>query len=155
MNAIVVYDSKFGNTERLALVIAGALGGAKSVRVDPGVPVDLRGVDLLVIGAPTQAWNATPAIHTFLKDIPAQQLRDLPVACFDTRFDKPRWLTGSAAQRIAGKLRAAGAAFVVPPESFFVVASEGPLKTGEIERAIGWGQMIREHVEKPVAAVQR
>lgn len=155
MNAVIVYDSKFGNTERIALAIAGALGGAKAIRIDSSAPFELRGVDLLVVGSPTQGWNATPALQTFLKNIPAQQLRDLPVACFDTRFDKPRWLTGSAAQRIASKLRAAGATFIVPPESYFVIASEGPLKVGEIERAIAWGKTIRERAEKRVGAVNR
>lgn len=152
MNALVIYDSKFGNTERIARAVAGALEDARAIRVDQCAPFELEGVDLLVIGSPTQGWRATPAIQTFLREIAMRPLRDLPVACFDTRFDKPRWLTGSAAHMIAKRLREGEARLVVPPECFFVAASEGPLEDGEIERATAWAKDIRARVETPVAA---
>jgi flavodoxin len=155
MNALVVYDSKFGNTERLALAIAGALDGAQAVRVDHRKPLDLDGVDLLVIGSPTQGWRSTTAIQEFLKELAMQPIHDLPVACFDTRFDKPRWMTGSAAHTIAKKLRQAEATLVVPPECFFVTASEGPLEDGEIERATAWAQTIQAYAGKHALAARR
>ncbi|HEX2369420.1 MAG TPA: hypothetical protein VHM94_09330 [Acidimicrobiia bacterium] len=60
-------------------------------------------------------------------------------ACFDTRFDMARLLTGSAAKTMARKLRHLGYEIVVEPESFFVDDTEGPLKEGELERAQLWG----------------
>lgn len=152
MNAVIVYDSKFGNTERIARAIASALHG-RALRVDQCEPFELDGVDLLVIGSPTQAWRPTPAIQEFLREIAMRPLRDLPVACFDTRFDKPRWLTGSAAHMIARKLREGDARLVLPPECFFVTESEGPLEDGEIERATAWAQDIRARVA-PLATVR-
>src|SRR5262249_20859925 len=50
MNALVVYDSQFGNTERIARAVAEALGTpgqARAARIDPAYPVELQGVDLL------------------------------------------------------------------------------------------------------------
>ncbi len=46
MNTMVVYDSQYGNTERIAQIIADALpafGQAQAVRVDPARPVSLQG----------------------------------------------------------------------------------------------------------------
>ena len=52
MNTLVVYDSQFGNTERIAQAIAGTLrsfGQAQAVRVDPAHPVEFQGVDMLIL----------------------------------------------------------------------------------------------------------
>jgi hypothetical protein len=51
-------------------------------------------------------------------------------AAFDTRFGKPRWLTGSSALRIARRLRRSGWLLVAPPECFFVIHAEGRFGTG-------------------------
>ena len=59
-------------------------------------------------------------------------------AAFDTRFDKPVWLTGSAAKEIARRLDSKGYE-VVGSQSFFVRATGGPLGEGEPERAVAWG----------------
>jgi len=68
MNALVVYDSQYGNTERIAQAIADtlrAVGQARAVRVDSAHPVELQGVDILIVGCPTQGWNATPRCSPF------------------------------------------------------------------------------------------
>lgn len=148
MNALVVYDSQFGNTERIAQVIAIALrpfGQAQATRVDPAHLAEVQGVDLLVLGSPTQGWRPTPAMQAFLAKIVAYDAdKGLEIACFDTRFHKPDWLTGSAAKRMANKLLAVGIAPLVSPESFFVIHQEGPLEVGEEERAANWAVHIHE-----------
>ena len=68
-------------------------------------------------------------------------------AAFDTRFDKPTFLTGSAAKGIAKRLRAKGYTLVTPPESFFVDGTEGPVHEGDLERAAEWAAGLREQVE--------
>ncbi len=55
MNMFVVYDSQYGNTERIAQTIADTLrafGQAQAVRVDPAHPVSFQWVDLLILGSP-------------------------------------------------------------------------------------------------------
>lgn len=49
-------------------------------------------------------------------------------------------LFGYAAQPMAIKLRKRGGTPVGTPEGFFVRASEGPLKEGELERAAAWAK---------------
>ncbi len=145
MNALVVYDSQYGNTERIAQAIAEALrafGQVRTVRAGVAPLVELHEVDVLVLGCPTQGWRPTEAMRTFLANTPAASLRNLAIACFDTRFHRPRLLTGSAATVMVRKLKQVGVPPLMPPESFFVLATEGPLESGELERASAWARAI-------------
>jgi flavodoxin len=146
MKAMVVYDSKFGNTERVARVIAGTLGAgepAPLVAASTASKWDLAGVDLLVVGGPTQAHGASPALRAFLDRLPPEAVRGMPTVTFDTRLTWPRFLAGSAAAASARRLEKKGARLLVPPESFLVSASEGPLLEGELDRACIWAKSVR------------
>ncbi len=158
MHALVVYDSQFGNTERIAAAIADTLrttGEVRLAHVDPAHPLDLEGVDLLLLGCPTQGWRPTVAMQALLADLTPQRLHGRAVACFDTRFQKPRWITGSAARRMATSLRRMGITLLVPPESFFVEGTEGPLLTGELGRAAVWARTLLNRLEAPHPVMQR
>ena len=151
MNTIVVYDSQYGNTEQLARTIADTLrifGSAQAIRVDAMQPHMLQGVDLLLVGSPTQGFRPTPAIQSFLANLSSQLLRDRAVACFDTRFRGALWKI-SAAPWMVKQLRTMGIEPVVPPESFFVktMKKEGPLLPAEAERAAGWAMGIHQQYE--------
>jgi len=150
MNALVVYDSTFGSTERIAGAIADSLeerGSVRLLRVAKAQPVDLEGIDLLVLGCPTQRHKPTAAVQAFLASIPRGILGGMRAAAFDTRYRKPRLLTGSAARAIAKRLRKAGASLLLPPESFFIAAREGPLEEGELERAADWAHQVLDELE--------
>ncbi len=150
MNALVIYDSTFGNTEQIARAISDTLGERASVgllRVGKAGTSDLEGLDLLVLGCPTQRHKPTPAIQAFLGSIPRGSLHELPAAAFGTRYRKSRLLTGSAARSIAKKLKKAGASLLLPAESFFVVGREGPLEEGEFQRATDWAREVLKRFE--------
>jgi flavodoxin len=150
MNALVLYDSQYGDTERIAQAIADTLDGfgeARAVRLDPRQPLELQGVDVFIVGCPTQGWRPTPAIQSFLEGTSSDELGGLAGACFDTRFRLPRFMTGSATKVMAGKLREKGVSLLVAPESFFVKGTEGPLRDGELERASTWARQIVDEVE--------
>ncbi len=143
MKSIVIYDSKYGNTEKIAKAIGSALsklGTVTVVHAEKASMADIEKVDVLIVGSPTQAWNPTPATKSFLENIPA--LHNLSVAAFDTRFKRTRLLTGSAARKIAKVLENKGIFLLAEPESFFVTGMEGPLLKGEIERAKSWAKEI-------------
>jgi flavodoxin len=156
MKAMVVYDSAYGNTEQIALAIGKALGTLEDVetrRVGEAQPGQLAGVDLLIVGSPTQRFSPTGATSAFLKDIPTMGLEGVKVAAFDTRFaeseiEKVRILAffvrifGYAAEPIAGKLEKKGGELAMPPEGFYVGDMEGPLLEGELERAAEWAKQI-------------
>jgi len=148
MKALVVYDSVYGNTEKIARSIGAAIADDAGVlRPNEIATSELELIDLLIGGAPTQGGRPTRPIQDFLKAIPGPGTRDLSVAAFDTRVPA-RWvgIFGYAAGRIARSLEAKGARLVAPPEGFFVTGKEGPLREGELERAARWAQEIAARV---------
>ena len=156
MKALIVYDSQFGNTERIARCITSTLsefGQARAVRVGQVYISELQGVDMLILGCPTQGMRQTPSMQSFIAHIPRELLSCLSIACFDTRFRGGLWKI-SAAPGMAKQLRTMGVGLLVPPESFFVksMKKEGPLLPGELERAASWAHMLSERVT-PVLSI--
>jgi flavodoxin len=151
-----VYDSGYGNTEKIAQAIGQALGPPEEVeiaRAGDVQPEQLTGTALLVVGSPTQRFRPTGATTNFLKAIPQNGLQGVKVAAFDTRLpvseiERVRVLAffvrifGYAAKPIADRLEKKGGELVIPPEGFFVEGMEGPLQEGELERAAGWAKRI-------------
>jgi flavodoxin I len=156
MKSIVIYDSQYGNTERIARSIRDVLaeqGDVTLVRVADYNPAMLTGVELLLVSSPTQKFRPTDAIKGFLKGIPAGTLKGLRVAAFDTRLTQENIdatpilshfvkLFGYAAEAIGKELQKKGGVLVLPPEGFFVEGTEGPLVDGELERAATWAKKL-------------
>jgi len=157
MKALVVYDSFFGNTERIAQSIGNALGRPEDVgiiRVVDVRPEQLTGLELLIVGSPTRAFRPSPAIKKFLKSIPKNDLKGVKVTAFDTRMTEEEInssvfilrilvnIFGYAARPISDKLEKKGGELIAAPEGFFVHGTEGPLKEGELERASNWAKQI-------------
>jgi flavodoxin len=154
---MVVYDSVFGNTEQVGQAIARALGApedAQARRVTEVKPEQLVGLELLIVGSPTRAFQPTPATKQLLKGIPARGLEGVRVAAFDTRFaiedvDSAILtfmvkLFGYAAKPVADRLKGKGGNLAAPPEGFIVEGTEGPLREGELERAADWARSLVE-----------
>lgn len=141
MNALVVYDSVYGNTEKIAQAIREAVSG-QVLRAGQVNPADLKGFDLLIIGSPTHGGWYTPEIQSWLKALPA--LEGVSVAAFDTRTVSKigALLFGFAAPRIAKSLERNGGKLLAPPEGFVVLGIQGPLKEGELERAAAWARQV-------------
>jgi len=144
MKALIVYDSAYGNTEKIAKSIGGAItGSVKVLRIGGVNPSGLEPVDFLIVGSPTYAGRPTPAIQDFLNNIPDSAVKGVSVAAFDTRVSaKLAKIFGYAADKIAGSLKAKGGTLILSPEGFFVKGKEGPLKEGELERAASWAKEI-------------
>lgn len=175
IRALVVYESMFGNTRAVAEAIAAGMADHAQVElVEVGrAPLSLgEDLDLLVVGGPTHAHGMsgretrrTAMEHAVGPVISPRiglhewfnSLRSRPgvlAAAFDTRYDKPRWLTGSAAQGTSKRLRQHGYRPVAPPESFYVRGVDGPLVDGEVERARRWGQALAASVEARVSGTR-
>jgi flavodoxin I len=148
MKALIVYDSVYGNTEKIARAIAEAIapsGEVKVVQAGEASPSELESIDLLIVGSPTHGGRPTPAIQDLINKMPQPSLQGINVAAFDTRIPtKLVRVFGYAAGRIAGNLKKKGGTLIASPEGFFVTASKGPLKEGELERAAGWAKGILE-----------
>lgn len=159
MRALVVFESMFGNTETIARAVAAGLSPYLDVTVVEvgAAPLSVPGdVDFLIVGGPTHAFGMTrpdsrrsaaqqaggstvsrgDGIREWISSVELVR-RDMPVATFDTRVDKPR-VPGSAARGAARRLRRRGARLIAEPQSFHVTGTPGPLLHGEADRARTW-----------------
>jgi flavodoxin I len=148
MKTLIVYDSVYGNTEKIARAIAEAVtpsGEVKVLRTGEANPSGLASIDLLVVGSPTHGGRATPAVQDVLNKMAQQSLKGIKVAAFDTRSQsKFARIFGNVAGRIARQLTRKGGVLIVSPEGFLVTGTKGPLKEGELERAAAWAKGILE-----------
>jgi hypothetical protein len=161
MRALVVYESMFGNTERIAEAIADGLGERFEVTLTEvgsapdELPDDLA---LLVVGGPTHAFGLSrPGTRAeAAKQAGADGVRSggrglrewlgdlkpspgLPAAAFDTHIDKR--FPGSASGAVRRRLSSHGYD-VRDTQSFHVTDTAGPLVAGEESRARAWASGI-------------
>jgi flavodoxin I len=148
MKTLIVYDSVYGNTEKIARAMAEAItpsGEVEVLQVGEANPSELESLDLLIVGSPTHAGRPTPAVQDFLSKITQQSLKGIKVAAFDTRVtSKFAKIFGNAAGRMGRYLTKKGSVLIASPENFFVTGREGPLTEGEPERAAAWAKGILE-----------
>ncbi len=156
MKILIIYDSYFKNTEKVAYEVKSALmqeHETEVVRIGDFNVSQLHAIQLLIVGSPTRAFRPTPQISTLIKSLPDNCLCGVNVAAFDTRisaldinnkfFNIMARLFGYAAEPIAKGLVKKGGNLVAPAEGFYVTGTEGPLKDGELARAQKWaGNLI-------------
>lgn len=144
MKGIVIYDTSYGNTKRIAETIAETLK-------ESGTEVDLYYVkdvkklngndyDFLVLGSPTKFGTMSLAIRFFLGKVKSEEWMNKPFAAFDTenpenieraQAENKEW---SAAEKISEKLRDKKMKQLLPVLKAVVFGQKGPLKEGETER---------------------
>ncbi len=149
MKTIVVYDSLYGNTERIARAIADAFPGDVPVlRVSQADPAEMADADLLIIGAPTHGSLPSEAAQALISRMRPPTREGAKLATFDTRLTwKFLRRYGFAATKIANQLLEKGWTPVGEPGGFYVRGlKKGPLKKGEAERATAWARGILENL---------
>jgi len=139
MKGIVVYDTSYGNTKKIAETITEALK-------ESGTEVDLFDVkdvkklsakdyNFLVLGSPTRFGTMSFAIRGFLGKVKSEEWVNKPFTAFDT--ENPENIEkkeGSAAEKIAERLRDKKMNQLLPVLKAVVLGQKGPLIEGEIER---------------------
>jgi flavodoxin len=154
MKIVVIYDSVYGNCERVAKALAKVLEEKGEVRLVKAVdaPTVFSGVSWLIAGTPTHGGGLTEGMRQFWQKVPADALKGIKVAAFDTRSNpaKQGWflkllakVLGHAAPKLAKILQDKGGELNGGPAGFAVESKEGPLADGELDRAREW---VRELV---------
>ena len=164
MNALIVYESMFGNTRKLAEAIADALqatGVDATILAAHKAPSDLSDYRLVIVGAPTHAhslprpksraeaanWATDPTKKLTLEPTASSTgvrewldgvtlLGDPRFAVFSTRVDIPRIFAGDACAAIAKGLRRHLSD--VDARADFLVGLDNHLVDGEEDRAREW-----------------
>lgn len=178
LKTVIVFESMFGNTERLAREMGDGLAalGAQVTLADVRHvrPEDLAGCGLLVLGAPTHAFTLSrpstraDAVRQGAPESRAavgmrEWLASLDEVCgagtaqplaavFDTRVEKVQHWPGSAARKTGRLLRTHGFELIDHPVSFYVEDVRGPLVAGERERARTWARHLLTIVRTRPAA---
>ena len=136
---IVVYDTSYGNTKKIAEIIAETLK-------ESGIEVDLFDVkdvkklstkdySFFVLGSPTRFGTMSFAIRSFLGKVKSEEWMNKPFIAFDT--ENPENIEkkeGSAAEKIVEKLKDKKMNQLLPVLKASVLGQKGPLIEGEIER---------------------
>jgi len=143
MKALVVFDSTWGNTEKIAQAVATGIGGGTlALRVGAVEAKRFDAIDLLVLGSPILGGRPSPSMHDYINSIPEAAGRKLQGATFDTRLmTRFAKIFGFAAVRMADQLKAKGCT-LKSTEGFFVKGRSGPLADGELTRASEWGRRL-------------
>ncbi len=139
MKGIVVYDTSYGNTKKIAETIAETLKESE-IEVDLFDVKDVKRLSakdyhFLVLGSPTKFGTMSFAIRFFLGKVKSEEWMNKPFAAFDTEnpenMEKKEW---SAAEKISEKLRDKKMNQLLPVLKAAVLGQKGPLKGGEIDR---------------------
>jgi len=144
VNALVIYDSVYGNTKIIAETIAKELSNnSKAISVSNINTDDLKDINLLIVGSPINGWRPTEKISKWLTVLGTDKLKNIKAASFDTRIKV--FFHGDAMNKISNLLKKVGAEIITTPECFYVKGSKGPLLEGEIEKAIQWAKNIKNN----------
>lgn len=144
MKTLVVFDSTYGNTEKIARAIGEAMvGEVRVLRVGEVQGQELDSIDMLIVGSPTHGGRPTPAIQDYVNKLSSNTLKGKRVAAFDTRFSSMFVkIFGYAADKISDGLKKGYGDLALPSEGFYVKSTKGPLKEGEVERAVDWAKKL-------------
>jgi len=158
MNAVIVYESLWGNTAAVARAVAEGMGpGARALTTDEATPAVVAAAETLVVGAPVIAFGlasektrdgirdpanppdvAHPSLKSWLEALPDGHA---PAAAFETRL---WWSPRGATSTIERGLKGAGCKVLAKSERFVVEGKYGPLREGELDRARAWGRVLAE-----------
>jgi len=139
MKGVVVYDTSYGNTKKVAETITETLK-------ESGIEVDLSDVkdvkklnakdyNFLVLGSPTKFGTMSFAIRGFFGKVKSEEWMNKPFAAFDTENpENVEKKQGSAAEKIAEKLMEKKMNQLAPVLKALVHEMKGPLLEGEVER---------------------
>ena len=130
--AVVIYDTRFGNTKKIAKALARGIEeqGVTVVclKVEDVDPDTLGEYDFLALGGPTHAFGISKPMKDFLTKLETVDLRAKKAFAFDTKTGSRFW--GSAAKGIEKRLKRFGMNIIKPYDNAIVLGLKGPLQEG-------------------------
>jgi menaquinone-dependent protoporphyrinogen IX oxidase len=158
MRGIVVYDSSYGNTRKIAETIAETLK-ASGIEADTFYVKDVKKLsakdyNFLVLGSPTRFGTMSFTAKGFLDKVKSKEWINKPFAAFDTEnpenLEKKEW---SAAEKIAERLREKQMNQLLPVLKALVLGQKGPLQEGEIERTKKYSRELAAKLKREKGSV--
>ena len=153
MKGIVIFDTSYGNTRKIAETISAVLKGS-GIEVDFFYVKDVKKLsagdyDFLVIGSPTKFGTMSFTIKGFLGKFKSAEWANKRFAAFGT--ENPENIErkeGSAAEKIAARLKECRMKQLLPVFKGVALGWKGPLQEGEIERASEYARKLATELQK-------
>jgi flavodoxin len=136
--ALIVYDTRYENTEKIAKALASGMEAyceVECVNVVNASPMAAQGYDFIALGAATEGLSASRGMKEFLSKLGEAAVFSGKLGfAFETRTDTRH--SGSAAKFIEAEMVKLGFKLVLPRRTAFVRSSGDRvlLKDGEEER---------------------
>jgi len=136
IHAAVIYDSNFGNNEKLAQALSTGLQRAGLVvdllKIGEFNHTSIQNYELVCLGGPTHIARISENMRVFLNDIKSTNLRGMKGFCFGTRMDSRMNIfdINGSAKKIERKLKKKGVKMVKEAVNVLVEGREGPLVEG-------------------------
>ena len=147
---LVIFDTTFGNTKRLAEEIAAGMQEISEVTCSvisqkDFIPESVTEIDAILFGSPIHAGMATRGIKGAIKKAAKFGLEGKVVSTFDTYASVTKSRGVKNMEKLLMKL-APDARPVSPGLSALVHGWRGPLADSEFERARAFGKMIGQEM---------
>ena len=149
--AVIVYESKYGNTRRVAEAIAKGMrevsGTEAALRELKEVDIkELKDFDAIVVGSPNHIGTATQSVRKFIGEMGKLGLEGKVVAVFDT------YMGGDFKKAVkkmekAIKEKVGGVKLPVPGLSIRVDKMKGPVTEGEMPGAREFGEKVAGEIK--------
>jgi len=150
--AIVIYESRWGNTKLIAEKIAE---GMKQIAATEVVVTDVKTLetdklanyDAIVIGSPNHMGAATRNISNLVDKLAGLQLDGKIMAVFDTCLKSDHEKVVKKLERMITQ-KVPGIKLITPGLSIVVNGMKGPAIQSELARSIEFGKIIARQFKK-------
>ena len=143
---IVVYESKYGNTKRVAKTIVEGMGEARGMEtiLSEVEEVDFDNIldyDVILIGSPNHVGGPTRSIKRFIDKLGKLKLKEKRIAVFDTYIGKD---FGRAVKKMEKRIseKVSESKLILSGLSIKVQGMKGPISDEELPRCKDFGRRI-------------
>lgn len=159
MKTLIVYDSYYGNTRKIAELIKEVLGSDTEMIRAKDFSIDkMNYIDTLIVGSPTRIFKPTHNIMKFLHNFPNDILEDKNILLYDTRIclkDIPSNILkffvkkfGYAIDNMEKIIEKKGGKISLQSQGFIIKENADSLYESEIERAKEWAKRFLNKIAK-------
>ena len=152
MKTLIVYDSFFGNTEKVANKLYEILSKSQKTKlahVSEAQNLNIEQYEWSVVGSPTRYYNPTPAITAFVRELKTVSVN---IAFFDTRLDaEGHWLMGPmekifkfASDTMEILVRNTKAKQMISSLGVYVTGTEGPIARNAMKDVENWAKLLTD-----------
>ncbi|MHA2392113.1 MAG: flavodoxin family protein [Promethearchaeota archaeon] len=153
MKIVIIYETRFGNTKKVAEAIGEGLseeGHDVKVNHVKEINLDEMGdMDLIVIGSPTYAGSHVPSIRKFINNLSGSKMEGKSIIAYDTHSAGGegtflRKAVFKMEKQIKKKLPSMN--ILMNGRQFKVHGIKGPLIDGELEKCKTFGKEIASNL---------